>query len=170
MTETSNSTSADDELLNRVGQTSLRMMAGVIPNHVVDHLQARLYASPDAYPWDEVVDTILAEPIDGGDLVNKGILAHRNWVLRGDAPGAAAVASVNRPVPRASAPTGRRPKSMSVRGKTFLAAGIVKGGFFVIYTLSVVALLILLRHKFPSCDIYRVLDWLAEVMPSIFGR
>lgn len=162
MSESDQSNLSEAALVDRVAATSLRMMAGTVPSHVVDHLQSRLYARPDAYPWDEVVDTILAEPVEPNDLVNKGIISHRNWLLRGGRSGQEGG--------RGSSSGGRRTPSLKVRGKTLLAAAIVKSGFFVIYTATVVMVLVLLRHKFPSFDIYRILDGLREALPSIFAR
>ena len=59
------------------------MMAGVVPGDVVARLQSRLLAQPDAYPWEEVVDAVLDEPVGDSELVNKGLVAQRNWLLRG---------------------------------------------------------------------------------------
>ena len=165
MTQPTDSDAADAELLSRIGETSLRMMAGVVSPSVVQHLQARLYAEPDEYPWEEVVDSVLAEPMARDELVNRGLVGQRNWLLksgRDAAPGGQAVAGGGQS-------RRGRSKTMKVRGKTLLAMMIVRGGFFVIYTFAVVLLLVLLRHKFPSFDIYRILDLLKQLLPSVFG-
>ncbi|MCA8943835.1 MAG: hypothetical protein KDB80_14830 [Planctomycetes bacterium] len=159
MSETENPN--PDPLLTRVGEVSLRMMARTVPADTVQHLQARLYAQPDEYPWEDVVDAVLADPVDPSELLNRGLQGQRDWVLRGGAAAAPAR-------PGGGARTGR-PKTLKVRGKTLVAAAIVRSGFFVLYTAVVVGILILLRHKFPWFDIYRVLEWLREVLPGVFG-
>lgn len=165
MSETENANADQDPLLTQAGAASLRMMAGVVPAEVVQQLQQRLYAQPDEYPWQEVVDAVIAEPVDPAELLNKGLAGHRDWLLK---KGAATPQAV-RAVPVAGPRGGPKRKSMKVRGKTVLAALIVKGAFFVFYTLAVIGLLVLLRHKFPWFDIYRVLDWLREALPGVFG-
>lgn len=167
----------DQILVDRVGQVSLRMMAGTVPPEVVDHLQARLLAESERYPWEEVVETILAETADPQELVNQGLRAQRDWIARGGAPGggAAPVSTAPRAAAAASSQPqagarGRRAPSLKTRGKTFLAAAIVKGGFAIIYTLAIVLLLVLIRHKYPSLDIYRILEWLRDALPGVFGR
>lgn len=158
MIETANSN--PDPLLARVGEVALRMMAKTVPPATVQHLQARLYAQPDEYPWQEVVDSVLADPVDPSELLNRGLQTQRDWVLRGGA--------TSSPGRSAAVARGGRPKSLKVRGKTLLAVAIVRVAFFVLYTAAVIGILILLRHKWPWFDIYRVLEWLRDVLPSVF--
>ena len=160
MTDLENAQSAEDEeLVRRIALTSLRMMAGAVPRDVVDRLHSRMRAEPE-YPWEEVVDAVLAEPVAASQLVNKGVLAHRNWLASGGAAN---------PAPAAQAVGGRRRKTLKTRGKTALAMAIVKGGFFILYTVVVILVLVLLRHKWPWMDIYRLLDGLKQLLPGVFG-
>ena len=38
------------------------------------------------------------------------------------------------------------------------------------FEIAAVILLLLMKHHFDHLDIYRILDWLREVAPGIFGR
>ena len=42
--------------------------------------------------------------------------------------------------------------------------------FFAIYTGAVVLLLVLAKQHWPSCDIYRLLEWLREALPGVFRK
>jgi hypothetical protein len=82
---------------------------------------------------------VLAEPADPQQLVQKGLRAQRDWIVRG-----------GREVPRPG--VGHRAKGLLAR----ICAQVI---FFAIYSAAVLILLLLLKHKVPGLDIYRILDW-----------
>ena len=135
--------------MDQVGEAALRLMAGVVPRKTMTALRGEIVASPERYPWREVTDQILADPVEDGRLVQQGLRAQRDWVLRG-----------GRETPR---------KPVATRGKFALAFVLSRLIFFAIYTVAVVVLLILLKRQWPAFDIYRILEWLRELLPGLFG-
>jgi len=136
-----------DPTLRRVADASLFLMAGAVARPKMSALQRQVRDAGTDYPWETVVDGVLAEPVDPQKLVQQGLRAQRDWILRGgrETPG----------------------PSLKSRGKGCVAAMIARALFFVLYTVAVVLLLLAVRHKWPDLDVYRLLEWLYGVFPSI---
>ena len=139
-----------DPLVHRVSEASLRLMAGLVPRQTVQALQQRVRENEQTYPWEEVVDKVLNEPVDDQRLVQQGLRAQRDWLLRAGtrAPGT----------------------SVSMRGKVALAFFLSRLLFFGLFTVALVVLLMLIKARWPAIDIYRPLEWLRDVLPGVFGR
>ena len=84
-------------------------------------------------------------------LLQSALRGQRDWIMR----------------------RGREPerpqRRVSSAGQRALAYGLSRAIFFVIYSVAVLALLVLLKHRWPEVDIYVVLDWLKEVFPGFFA-
>ncbi len=145
--------SGPDDTLARVSEVSLRMMAGVVSPQKLRELQDLVARSPDVYPWEQVVDSALAEEGDPQLMVQNAVVAQRNWLARGG---------------RETSPAkkGRSVKGHAKRGLAFL---IVRSGFLFVFAILGLLGLLLAKHKWPAIDIYRLLDWLREVFPTFFG-
>jgi hypothetical protein len=128
-----------DEALDAVSKASLRLMAGAVSRRTMDQLQRTLQQSPSEFPWQVATQAILAEPVDPQRLVQQGLAAQRDWILRGgrETPG----------------------PGVGHRAKGFLARLCAQLIFGAIYAVVILALLLLLKHKFPDFDIYRVLSF-----------
>lgn len=148
-------TPADESepLLQRVGEVSLRMMANAIPRKTQDRVRSLMSDAAQDYPWQRIVDTVLADPVDAQDVLGRGLRAQRDWFAR---------ASVT-----ATAKAGR---AVRVAGKTALAYAIARLIFFTLYTAAVILVLVLAKHHWPQFDIYRILDWLRSVLPTVFHK
>ncbi len=153
MTEQPPSLAEQDTMIARVGEVSLRMMAGAIAPSRLRALEHTVRRSTSNYPWQEVVDLVLDDAMDPSDLVNRGLRAQRDWIARGGRPSGAA----------------RRRVRLRVRLKTWLAFAIVRGVFYALLAVAFVIVLLLLKAGWPEIDIYRALDWLRDVMPGLFG-
>jgi hypothetical protein len=143
---------ADDAVLRRVSEVSLRILVNGVSRKTQDRVRALMESDPNQYPWQKVVDEVLAEPLPD-DAVMRSLRAQRDYFTRAGVP--------------ASARVGRAAR---VASKTALAYVLARLIFFVIYTASVVMLLVLAKHRWPGFDIYRILEWLREIIPSLFGR
>jgi hypothetical protein len=132
-----------DETLDAVAAVSLRLMAGAVQKRTMDSLRQAVQASPSEYPWQVVTQAILAEPADPQRLVQQGLVAQRDWILRGgrETPG-----------PR-----------LSTQAKGLLARLCAQLIFGLLYAAVIIGLLLLLKHKLPWFDIYRVLGWFQEL-------
>jgi len=139
--------------MRRVSEVSLRMMANAVPKKTQERVRGLMAAGEDEYPWQRIVATVLQDPVDAEDLLGRGLRAQRDWFARS-----------------AVSVTARMGRSARVAGKTALAYGISRGIFFVLYTATIVVLLVLAKHHWPQCDIYRILDWLRAVLPAVFQR
>ena len=89
---------------------------------------------------------LLSEEVDGQRLVQQGLAAQRDWVLRGGR------------VERGPS-VGRRAKGFFAR----LAAQLIFG---VIFVVLVVIGLLLLEYKFPAWDI----DWILDQALELLGQ
>ena len=69
-----------DPILDRVAETSLRLMAGVVPKGTLTALQKKVQACA-SYPWEWVVDKILQGPMAPEHLVKQGLRAQRDWII-----------------------------------------------------------------------------------------
>lgn len=137
----------NDPVLRRVADASLYLMAGAVSRPKMASLQRSVRDAAGEYPWEQVVDGILDEPVDPQKLAQQGLRAQRDWVLRGgrETPG----------------------PSMKARGKGCLAGILARLFFFAMYTVAVVLMLLVIRHRWDDMNLYRLLDWAYDVFPSI---
>lgn len=142
-----------EPILGRVSEVSLRMMASAIPRKTQDRVRTLMAEGADHYPWQRIVDTVLADPVDADDLLGKGLRAQRDWFARSQVSA-----------------TARAGRAARVAGKTALAYTLSRLIFFVLYTAAVILVLVLAKHHWPQFDIYRVLDWLRAWLPSVFQK
>ena len=140
----------EDLVFSRICETSARLMAGEVTRSTMKELQKTVRATTDDYPWQPVVDRILGDPVDTEKLVTKALRGQRDWIVRG----------------------GRETPGKGVRhhAKSFVARIIARLIFLAVLIPLFVALLVLVKYKWPELDIYRILDWLREVWPSVFRK
>lgn len=143
MTETPPDLAHPDDTLSAVSAVSLRLLAGTVSKKTMDQLRRTLEHSPTEFPWQVVTQAVLAEPVDPQKLVQQGLAAQRDWIVRG-----------GREVPGPSA-------SQQVKG--FVARICAQLIFGALFTLVLVAILLLLKHKMPGFDIYRILTWFQDL-------
>ena len=134
-----------DETLKAVSEASLRLMAGTVSKPKLAQLRIAVESSESEYPWQDVTKAILSEDVDGQRLIQQGLAAQRDWVLRG----------------------GRVAKGPSVshRAKGFLARLMAQMIIGVVMTVLIVAGLLLIEYRFPACDI----DWLLDTALELVG-
>ncbi len=132
-----------DDTLQAVGAVSLRLLAGAVSKRTMEQLQRTVQQSPTEYPWRVVTQAVLAEPVDAQRLVQQGLQAQRDWILRGGRE-------------KPAMPLGRRAKG-------FFARLCAQAIFGLIFTVVVIAALLLLKHKLPDFDIYRLLTWCQDL-------
>ncbi|MGE3173620.1 MAG: hypothetical protein AB7O97_13430 [Planctomycetota bacterium] len=132
--------------MTAIGAVSVRLLAGAVPKRTMEALKRTVLASPSEYPWQVVNGVVLAEAADPQDLAQKALRAHRDWILRGgrETPG----------------------KPLGLRTKTFVAKLVAQFIFFAIYSVTVLVLLLLLKHKWPDINIYGLLEWFYGVFPG----
>ena len=150
-----------DARVARLGEASLRLMSDSVAPATLERARRAIEASPDVYPWEEVVDELLRDPVEPTALFQAGLVAQRDWIERGGAPKPPVAAPIARaPVttrsdgPRRAAPR----KSASFYFKTFVAMLIVRGTFYGIMIVALLVALILLRERYPGFDIYQLAD------------
>lgn len=126
-----------------VAEVSLRLLAGAVSKRTLEQLRRSVQASTAEFPWQVVTQAILAEPAEPQRLVQQGLQAQRDWIVRGgrETPG----------------------PSLSHRTKGFFARIAAQLIFGAIYSLVIVGLLLLLKFKFPDFDIYRLLGWITSL-------
>jgi hypothetical protein len=134
-----------DDALRAVSEASLRLMAGAVSKPKMAQLKISAQADESSYPWQDITRAILSEQVEGQRLVQQGLAAQRDWVLRG----------------------GRVAKGPSVsrRAKGFLARLAAQMVFGVIFTVVIVIGLLLLEYRFPAWDI----DWLLDATLELVG-
>jgi hypothetical protein len=134
-----------EAVLHAVGDVSLRLLAGAVPRKTLEHLKRTLQQTPTEYPWQVVVQTVLADPVDSQQVVQQGLQAQRDWILRGgrETPG----------------------KPITTRAKGLLAKLVAQLIFLSLFAVVVAAGLVLLRYHYPSLDIYRALELLPARRP-----
>lgn len=137
----------ENDVFVRVSECSLRLMAGMVPARTLEEIRGDMAAKRDGYPWEEVVDRILRDPVDRRRLLERGLRAQRDWIARGGAD------------------RGRRMRRVRTAGKRFLAYLLSRAIFFVLYTVAVVVLLVLVQSKWPELNIYRI----PELVRQWFG-
>jgi hypothetical protein len=131
------------QVLDAVSHASLRLLAGTVSKGTMQQLRRTLEQSPSEFPWQASTQAILAEPVDEQRLVQQGLAAQRDGVLRGGrtAPGPGVVR----------------------RTKGFVARVMAQLVFGLCYSLVIIAALLLLKYKLPDFDIYRVLTWIQDL-------
>lgn len=132
------------ETVAAVGAVSLRLLAGAVPKRTMEQLQRTVQQSSGEYPWRVVTQAVLADPVDEHALVQQGLKAQRDWIVRGGR---------ERPAP-----------PVSHRAKRFVARLVAQTIFCAVWTLVVIAVLLLLKHKLPEIDIYRLLGWIEDLL------
>ncbi|MCK5944919.1 MAG: hypothetical protein KAI24_23225 [Planctomycetes bacterium] len=134
-----------DEALRAVSEASLRLMAGAVSKPKMAQLKITAQQNEAEYPWQVITQAILSEDVDGQRLVQQGLAAQRDWILRG----------------------GRVAKGPSVtrRAKGFFARLCAQLIFGAIFVVVVVIGLLLLEYKFPAWDI----DWLLDKTLELVG-
>jgi hypothetical protein len=139
-----------DDTMAAIASVSLRLMAGAVPRSTLESLKRTLVQSPAEFPWRVVTQAVLAVPVEEQKLVQQGLRAQRDWILRGgrENPG----------------------KPLSVRAKTLAARLLTQLIFLTVYSGVVLVLLLALKHKWPGADVYRLLGSLYEVFPGLAPR
>lgn len=135
-----------DETMAAVAAVSLRLLAGAVSKRTMEQLKRTIDQSPAEYPWQAVTQAVLAEPVEPQRLVQQGLQAQRDWIVRGGRE------------------TPSRPLAQQAKG--LLAKVVAQLIFLGIYTGIVVVALLALKYRFPGFDIYRVLAWLS----AAFGQ
>lgn len=132
-----------NDALQAVSEASLRLMAGAVSKPRLAQLRIAAQEEETDYPWQRVTQAILSEPVEGQDLVKQGLIAQRDWVLRG----------------------GRVAKGPSVtrRAKGFFARLTAQLIFGVIFATVFVLMLLLLEYRF-GWNIYWLLDKTLELI------
>lgn len=132
------------EAFAAVSEASLRLMAGAVSKPRLAQLKISVQETDADYPWQRVTQAIISEQIDDQGLVKQGLIAQRDWILRG----------------------GRVAKGPSVtrRAKGFLARLTAQAIFGAIFTVVVVGMLLLLKYRF-GWNIY----WLLDQALALFG-
>lgn len=149
-----------DGTIARVAETSLRMMAGTVGSGTLRAIQDELRAHPEAFPWQQVCNLVVAEPVDPSDLVNRGIVAQRDWVHRAQRPAvAAAPGTPARPA---------RSRSASNLAKRLLAMLIVRGTFYVVFAAAFLVMLVLVERKW-GFDVYAAGRAVEEFARGLLG-
>lgn len=127
-----------------VEAVSLRLLAGAVSRRTMEQLQRTVQQSPAEFPWQVVTQAVLAEPADLQRLVQQGLQAQRDWIVRG-----------GREMPA---------KPISLRAKGLLARLCAQLIFLSIYSVVLVVALLLLKYKLPDFDIYRILAWFQRLL------
>jgi hypothetical protein len=127
-----------------VGEASLRLMAGVVTKPKLAQLKITAQDHEDQYPWEKITRAILADEVDGQHLVQRGLAAQRDWVLRG----------------------GRVAKGPSVtyRAKGFFARLAAQLVFGLVFVAVIICGLLLLELQYPAWDIDRLLDGALDLL------
>jgi hypothetical protein len=130
-----------------VAHASLRLLAGAVDRPLFAQLQRQLAASPDSYPWQEATRALLAPPVDAQQLVQRGLQAQRDWILRG-----------GRETPK---------PALARRAKGLLARLCAQLLFAVLFAVVLLVALLAVKHRWPELDIYQALDWLYRTFPAL---
>jgi hypothetical protein len=143
MTSTPPDLDRPDDTVTAVAGVALRLMAGTVSKRTMEQLRRTLQQTPAEFPWQVVTQAVLAEPVDEQRLVQQGLAAQRDWIMRGgrETPGPG---------------IGHRAKGLLAR----LCAQLIFGA---IYAVVIIAILLLLKLRMPGFDIYRVLTWFQQL-------
>jgi hypothetical protein len=145
MSETPPDLTEAEQTLRAVSDVSLRLMAGCVSKPKLAKLRITVEENTDEYPWQTVTQAVLSEEVDEQRLVQQGLVAHRDWILRG----------------------GRTAKGPSItrRAKGLLARLVAQLIFAVIFTTIILVALAILQIKL-GWDLYAVWPWIL----SLFGK
>ncbi len=145
----SQETADDDEVFQRICESSTRLMAGCVTPGTMRELQRWVLETPDTYPWEGVVDRILEEHAADERVSQQALRAQRDWVVRG----------------------GRGPCTPSVRmrAKRGIAWVLARLIFAVLLIAMSIVVLLLLKFRWPELDIYHVVDWARATWPALGG-
>lgn len=134
-----------DDTIRAISEVSLRLMAGTVSKPKMAQLRVTVEQNDAEFPWQAVTQSVLSEEVESQRLVQQGLAAQRDWILRG----------------------GRTAKGPSVayRAKGFVARLTAQLIFATIFTAVILVTLLLLKYKMPEFDIYRITTWLK----SLFG-
>ena len=132
-----------DDAFHAVSEASLRLMAGAVSKPRLAQLKITAQEQETDYPWQRITQAIVSESVDGQDLVKQGLIAQRDWILRG----------------------GRVAKGPSIksRAKGFFARLTAQLIFGVIFSTVIVLTLLLLEYRF-GWNIYWLLDKTLELI------
>ena len=72
-----------DPVTSRVALSALRLLAGTVPKKRLQALRQTVDKAGGEYPWERVTDALNAEPAEQQQLVQQGLRAQRDWILRG---------------------------------------------------------------------------------------
>lgn len=133
-----------DDTMQAVGAVSLRLLAGAVPKKTMEQLQRTVQQSPAEYPWQAITQAVLAEPVEPQKLVQQGLQAQRDWILRGGR---------EKPGP-----------SLGRRTKGFLARLCAQAIFALLFAVVLIAVLVLVQYKKPELDIYRIVPWVQSLL------
>ena len=127
------------QTLRAVGEVSLRLMAGQVSKPKMAQVRRVVEECPSEFPWQAVTKAILEDDVDEQSLVQQGLTAQRDWILRG----------------------GRLAKGPGIRHKAkgLIATLFAQLIFVAILTAVILLALLLLKYKMPDWDIYRILEW-----------
>lgn len=143
-----------DPVRQQVGEASLRLIAGVVPESTMSEVRGEIMGNPGAFPWRAVNDRLVADPVDEQALIEAGLRAQRDLILGGGGKQG----------------VGRRKarRSLKVRSQSLVAYLLVRSIFFVLYTVAVVIALLLVKQNWPHLNIYTLLEWLQSALPGLF--
>lgn len=133
-----------DPTVRSIGDASLRLLAGAVSKARMEQLRRTVEQAPNEYPWQVVVQAILEEDVDQQRLVQQGLTAQRDWILRGGR-------------------TTRGP-SLTRRAKGLLARLMAQLIFAVIFAIVLIAGLIVVQMQWEWLDIYAIVPWFRELV------
>lgn len=138
--------SRPEDTLQAVAAVSLRLLAGAVPRRTMEQLQRTVQQSAAEFPWQVVIQAVLAEPADPQQLVQQGLAAQRDWILRGgrETPG----------------------RSLGTKAKGFLAKLLAQVIFLSLWSLVLWVGMLVLRYAY-GVDLYWILGWLEQQFPAL---
>ena len=141
--QASNVDNLSDPTFARVAEASMRMFAGVVPGPRRSEVAKLAREAGDGgYPWQAIADRVVADPMRPDELVQRSLVAQRNWVAQNSKP------SVGKQLARAN--------------KTVLAWIIGRSIATLIWFVMFVLVALLVKIRFPAADLYHVLDLVPE--------
>ena len=143
MSETPPDLTEADQTLRAVSDVSLRLMAGSVSKPKMAQLRVTVESEAGEYPWQSVTQSVLSEEVDPQRLVQQGLAAQRDWILRG----------------------GRVAKGPSVtrRAKGLLARLVAQLIIAALFTAMVLVALVILQIKL-GWDLYAVGPWIQSLL------
>lgn len=143
MSETPPDLTEADQTLRAVSDVSLRLMAGSVSKPKMAQLRVTVESEAGEYPWQSVTQSVLSEEVDPQRLVQQGLAAQRDWILRG----------------------GRVAKGPSVtrRAKGLLARLVAQLIIAALFTAMVLVALVILQIKL-GWDLYAVWPWIQSLL------